>query len=98
MAHLYKVDEWQSPSGRWRCNDVQDLTGISGKWWVPARMLGMQLTDYILLLVEEFKADIECYHPKSDLLMFSWKAEDYANCHRYVLWINKMARKGNYIV
>jgi hypothetical protein len=96
MAHLYKVSEWEGACGRWRCNDVQDLAGISGKWWVPARMLGMSLTDYILLLKDEFHADIESYYEPNDVLLFSWK--DYASCHKYVLWINSMARKANFIV
>ena len=81
MAHVYKVDEWQSPTG---------------KWWVPARMLGMSLTDYILLLKDEFKADIESYYEPTDVLLFSWKKQ--TDCHRYVLWINAVARKANYIV
>lgn len=25
MAHIYHVSEWQSPTGRWHCNDVEDL-------------------------------------------------------------------------
>ena len=75
MAHVYKVDEWQSPTGKWHCNDVKDLAGVSGKWWVPARMLGMSLTDYILLLKDEFKADIESYYEPTDVLLFSWKKQ-----------------------
>ena len=96
MAHVYKVEEWQSPTGKWLCNDVKDLAGVSGKWWVPARMLGMSLTDYILLLKDEFKADIESYYEPTDVLLFSWKKQ--TDCHRYVLWINSMARKANFIV
>lgn len=96
MAHLYEVSEWQSHTGRWHCNDVKDLAGISGKWWVPARMLGISLVDFILLLKDEFKADIESYYEPNDVLLFSWKNQ--SDCHRYVLWINSMARKGNYII
>ena len=84
MAHVYMVQKWQSPTGKWHCNDIKDLAGVSGKWWVPARMLGMSLTDYVLLLKEEFKADIESYYEP--------------DCHRYVVWINAMARKANFIV
>lgn len=96
MSHVYCCSEWESPTGRWLCNDVKDLAGISGKWWVPARMLGMSLTDYILLLKEEFKADIDSYNESNDVLLFSWKK--YADCHRYVLFINNAAKKANFIV
>lgn len=94
--HLYQVSSWNSPSGRWYCNDVKDLAGVAGKWWVPARLLGLSLTDYILLLKDEFKADIHSYYEPTDLLLFSWK--NYGDCHRYVLYINGKARKANYIV
>lgn len=96
MAHMYKVDEWRSSTGRWHCNDTKDLAGVSGKWWVPARILEMSLTDYILLLKEKFNADIESYYEPTDTLLFSWK--NYSDCHRYVLFINNIARKANAIV
>jgi hypothetical protein len=91
MSHIYKVEEWKSGSGYWHCNDVQDLAGIAGKWWVPARILGISLTDYILLLKNEYKATIKGYNPQSDYLSFYW--ENYSDMHRYVLFINKEARK-----
>lgn len=96
MAHVYKVDEWQSPTGEWYCNDVQDLAGISGKWWVPARILNLSLTNFVLLLKDKFNANIKTYYEPTDVLIFSW--EKYAECHKYVLWINSMARKVNFIV
>lgn len=96
MAHLYHVEQWESPSGRFLCNDVKDLGGISGKWWVPARMLGLSLTDYILLLKDNFNADIESYYEPTDVLLFSWKKKE--DCHKYVLYINSIARKKNFQV
>lgn len=96
MAHLYKTQSWQSQSGKWYCNDVSDLAGIAGKWWVPARLLGMSLTDYVLLLKDNFKANIAAYYPDTDVLIFNW--DNYAEAHKYELWINSMARKANFIV
>lgn len=90
MTHLYKASEWQSGSGRWYVNDVENLAGISGKWWVPARMLGISLTDYILLLKDTFKADIRSYNSDTDTLVFSWK--NYSDAHKYTLWINQKSR------
>lgn len=96
MAYLYKVSEWQSPTGKWHCNDVQDLAGISGKWWVPARMLGMSLTDYIIMLKDTFHATIVKYYEPTDVLFFHW--DNYTDMHKYVLWINNKAKKANFMV
>ena len=96
MAHLYRCQEWQSPTGKWNCNDVQDLAGISGKWWVPARMLNLSLTDYILLLKNKFNATIVKYNKEIDFLNFHW--ESYTDCHRYVLWINAESRKRQFFI
>jgi hypothetical protein len=35
------------------------------------------------------------YNPDTDVLIFSWDKQ--ADCHKYVLWINKMARKANFM-
>lgn len=94
--HLYSCSIWQSPTGRWHCNDVKDLAGISGKWWIPARMLELSLVDYIFLLKDEFKADIESYYEATDCLLFSWK--HYSDCNKYVSWINSQARKVNFMI
>lgn len=39
------------------CNDVSDLAGISGYWWVPARMLGISPASFVQLLIEKFQPD-----------------------------------------
>ena len=96
MTHLYKSSEWQGSSGKWYCNDVSDLAGISGKWWVPARLLNISLTDYILLLKEKFNATIELYNEDTDVLIFYW--DKYSDCHRYMLWINAEARKKKFFI
>ena len=96
MSHIYKVQEWQNPIGKWYCNDVSDLAGISGKWWIPARLLKLALTDYILLLKNEYHANIINYNKESDVLIFNW--DNYQDCHRYVLYINRVARETNFKV
>ena len=95
MAHLYKTTEWQGGSGKWYCNDVADLTGPSAKWWTPARMLNMSLTDYILMLKNDFNAIIAGYCSDTDVLLFHW--DKYSDCHKYVLFINKESRKRNFM-
>ena len=96
MAHLYKTVDWQGASGKWYCNDVSDLAGVSGKWWVPARMLGLSLPDYILMLKEKFNATIVKYNPETNYLHFYW--EKYSDCHKYVLYINKESRNRKFMV
>ena len=95
MAHVYKVSQWQGASGRWYCNDVADLAGPSAKWYTPARMLGISLCDYVLLLKDKFNASGFKYNEEKDVLIFSWEKE--SDAHRYLLWINKMARKANFM-
>ena len=71
MAHIYEASEWES-GGKWYCNDTKDLAGISGKWWVPARMLGLSFEDYILLLKNEYKVSRMSYYMPTDCLIFSF--------------------------
>ena len=95
MAHIYEASEWES-GGKWYCNDTKDLAGISGKWWVPARMLGLSLEEYILLLKDEYKVSRMSYYIPTDCLIFSW--DNYNDCHKFKLFINREARKRKYIV
>lgn len=94
-AHLYKVTEWEN-NGKWHCNDVSNFTGDGCLWYTPARLLGISFEDYIFKLVKEFKVDNLSYSADKNVLVFSWN--NYNNCHNYVLWINRMARHGNWIV
>ncbi|HAH17785.1 MAG TPA: hypothetical protein DCL29_02020 [Eubacterium sp.] len=102
MAHLLKVTEWQSSSGKWYVADTSDLAKDSSAWWHPARMLGISLTDYISLLINEYHADIDAWFPESNngksLLLFSWKSENYKYAHKYTLDINRIARNKNWSI
>lgn len=96
MAHIYHVSEWQSPTGRWHCNDVEDLGNGSGYWWIPCRILGMAPTDFILMLKETFNASDFSYSVESNVLLYSW--EKQSDMRRYKNWINEMARKANAVI
>jgi hypothetical protein len=82
-----KFSEWQGGSGRWYAAD----TATFSKWWVPARLLGYSLIDYIKLLKEEYNATEFAYCLETDCLVFSW--DNQKDCHRFLLWVNKMLRK-----
>lgn len=88
--HILKYIEWQSASGNWYCNDVSDLAGVSGQWWVPARMLQIEPYEFVKLLIEKYKPDNIGFNGKT--LIYSWKTENYSKMHAFVLWLNKEAR------
>lgn len=96
MAHVYKVSEWQGGSGCWRCSDTSDLGHGSGRWWIPARVLGISPAAYVELLVKDYQVDHISFN--NNMLVFSWDEKNYARMHKYVLWINKIARNKNFII
>ena len=99
--HVYEMSEWQG-SGGWYCNDTKDLGGISGKWWIPAKLLNKTPLEYVQWLVETYKPDtirfIQNDNCQDGLLLYSWKPENYGKMHQYVLFINKEARHKNFLV
>lgn len=95
MSHLLKFTEWQSAT-RWHCNDVSDLAHGSGYWWNVPRMLGIELTDYVLLLKNEFHATDFHYNPKYNVLLWKWK--NYNDCHRFTLYVNNEAKKRKFFI
>ena len=96
MAHLYKLTGWQGGSGRWYCNDITDLTNLSAKWWVPARMLNISLTDFIIMLKDTFNATIGKYYPDTDVLTFYWDKQ--VDMNKFILYINRESKKKNFMV
>lgn len=96
MAHILKYTDWEGGSGKYYCNDILDLGGLSSKWWIPARMLNMSLTDYILMLKDKFNANIVTYCEETDVLIYNWDKQN--ECHKFVLWLNAQARKANFII
>lgn len=96
MTHLYKCTEWQGSSGLWYCNDIEDLGNGSGRWWIPARMLGLSLDKYVEMLIKDFKVDNIKYNEERDVLIFSWRKQ--ADMRKYKNWINAAARKANFYI
>lgn len=97
MAHLLHYEEWRSPTGDWYCNDTNDLgRSQAGFWWVPARMLGLSLDEYVNLLITKFKPDSIYYSQESNVLIYSWKKQ--SDMREFKRYINKMAREKNFIV
>lgn len=99
MAVILKVDEWQSPTGRWYVADVHTWTG----WRECADILGADtLENYIGMLVDKYNATIHgvigVRNEEPANVMFSWPAEAYKSAHQFKLDVNRIARKKNYLV
>lgn len=95
MSHLLKLTEWESPTG-WHCGDTSDLANGSGYWWHIPRMLGIELSDYIFLLKDNFHATNFSYNKEKNVLLWHWK--NYADCHKFVLYVNKKSRERSFFI
>ena len=94
---LYEVSEWQSTgSGLYYCNNVKDIAHGSGNWWIPARILNLTPAAFVEFLIKEYKPDKISYNEEKNFLYYAWTTPE--NCHKWKLYINKQARKVNYII
>lgn len=95
--HQYKASEWKS-GRKWYVADVSDLANDSAAWWIPARILNLSLEDFVMLLKNEYNATIDGWYSESNngksLLTFSWF--NYSDAHKYLLYINRVARNKNW--
>lgn len=97
MAHLFKMSEWESGAGGiWYCGDVEDLGHNSGAWWIPARMLGMDLVDYVEMLITAFEVDKISYNKETNVLVYSWYSQ--TKMRKFKNWINAKARQANFYI
>lgn len=94
MAHQLKLTEWQSGSDRWYCADVTNAKKGSADWWHGARVLNISPVEFVQLLVDKFHVNHMDYNRAKNVLLYSWdKKED---CHKFVLYINRLAKERNY--
>ena len=93
---ILKMNEWQSASGKWYVADTQMFSG----WWEPARLLGLHLEDYILMLINQYHANIISFTQYEDkrnsLLQFNF--DKFTDAHQFMLDINRIARNKKYFV
>ncbi len=91
--HLYTMTHWEM-SGKYYCNDVQNIGGKSDKWYTPMRILGLSVDEYIKLLVNTFHAVGLKYSDKTDCLVFSFNTEKEAKS--FCAYVNKKAKLSKY--
>lgn len=90
---ILKYDEWQDTNGKWHCGDCRALSKMSNAWWKPARLLNMELTDYIKMMKETYNANIKA--TKSfNVILFSWDKQ--ADMRKFKNFINRKARETGY--
>ena len=103
MSHILKLSEWESSSGRWHAADTSDLANMSAFWAHPMRLLGQTPQEYIEMLRDKYHASEFKFYKTEEtgtkdhsLLLFSF--EKYADAHKFVLDINRIARNKNFWV
>ena len=91
--HLYQMTAWES-LGKWHVNDVKNLSGRSGKWYTPMRILGLSIEEYINLLINIFHAKGIAYYALTDYLSFYFLTEKEAKA--FCSYVNKIAKQKQY--
>ena len=94
MTHIYKMEEWES-CGKWRCGDVSALSAGSNKWWIPANILGLSPSEYVLELKNKYNATGFRYSTKSDVLIFHFTS--LADCRKFKNYVNRRAREQKFM-
>ena len=88
------MSEWQSLSGQWHCNCIDNLTNNAGVWYMPARILNISPADYIKLILTKYKPDCFSYNKEKCVFLFSWSNQN--NMRKFKNDINAAARKINF--
>lgn len=88
MAKIYKAVEWQSASGKWHCNDP-DLITRGDQWLIPAKILNMNIVDYLVMMKEQYNAIVNI-REDGNFAYCSWKSQ--TDMRKYKNWINAKAR------
>ena len=94
---LFKMSEWESATGKWRCACVDNLSGGSSAWWLPARILGISPADYVSLVINEYKPDdvwVLGRDSENPAFIFSWNNQ--TKMRLYKNFINRKAREVNF--
>ena len=102
MSHILKMSEWESPNGRWHVADTNELAKGSSHWWLPMRMLGISVQEFITLLKDKYHAshfhfvDYGKDSQDNSLLLFTF--DKYMDAHKYLLDMNRIARQKNFVI
>ena len=93
--HIYKAEEWQSPTGKWLCGDVSALAADSNDWTYPMQIFNLRPVEYVKLLIYGYKAEVH-YSKAANMLHFYFSS--LADCRRFKNDVNKKARERKFII
>ncbi len=97
MSALYKLSEWDTPADMTYVNDISKTGKVGAQWWVPARVLGISPSEFLLLLIEDYDATISKYVPETGQVIYGWKKENKAKCRKFKNYVNKVAREKQFM-
>lgn len=89
---LYKSTEWISSSGKVHIQ-CEDLVGTGTNWITPSRILEMQVTDFILMLKNEYNANIVPYKKDGKISFIGYSWDSLTEARKYKNMINRVARE-----
>lgn len=92
---VLKLEEYFTTGQQWICYNKNEVGKVGNQWWVIADLLGMRKDDYVKWLIEN-------YHPTyiqyKNTLVYTWDRTHYADMHRFVLYVNKIAKEKRFMV
>lgn len=95
MSKLYKATEFVSGSGSIHIQ-CDDLVGTGRNWVEPARILGIQPTELIVMLKTEYNAKVNPYRKDGKISFIGYSWDDLAEARKFKNFLNKLAREKNY--
>ena len=85
---------WEN-TGKWHTNNTKDIGTIYCKWFVPMRILGLSIEEYVKLLINQFNAKGLYYYKPTDYLGFYFLTEKEAK--KFCSYVNKIAKQKSFI-
>lgn len=101
MAKLYKISSFQSDSGKYHVICSDQIGKVGNAWYFPARVLGISIPDFILLLKDKYNANLVGWtnsenSSKPLFLYYNWTSQK--DVHKFVLDVNKEARMKKFLI
>lgn len=94
MSSIYRMEEWQSSTGKWHCIDTSNFSAGSANWWIPCRILDISPADFVEYLLS-FNGNVT-WIEKSGLLL--WDFDKQSDMRKFKNTINSIARKKNFLI
>lgn len=99
MKKLFKMDEFESPTG-WHVSAFNCVGPNQNYWFWPARVLGISVPEFVHLLIKEYHIIPISYtiYDNGWQPLFLWHWPNYQTAHSFLLRINREARNKHFYV